>query len=161
MSAQLVRLCDQKAFRWVKPCRAPAGWGIGPDELCLGHNEFLDQARQYVCYALSGRAPISSYIIQQYSVGTGLAAVNTTDTALQNPITLSSGTIYNPIDGIDFPAPFIAQIRFTLGANDANGYAVSEYGLVSGDNTLLMHWVVPPINKTSDWTPSFVHRLAF
>jgi len=149
-------------YGWAHPVKAPTGWGIGPDEIPLGYNLFLDQARQYTCYALTFRSPIANYTIQQYSVGTGLTPPSVADVALGNPVLLGNSTYFNPIDGVDYPAPFMAQIRFTLGVGDANGYLLTEFGLFSGDQTLLMHWLQPGgLSKTSAWAPSLCHRVNF
>lgn len=146
---------------WVTPVRAPSGWGIGPDELPLGKNLFLDNARQYTAFSLTFRAPISNYTLQNYGVGTGLTPPTVADTSLENAVTLSNLSTIAPIDGVDYPAPFVTQTRFTLGVNDANGYALTEFGLFSGDGTILMRWVTPALNKSSAWAPTLVHRSVY
>lgn len=139
--------------------RRPRGWGITDEEVPLGKNLFLDQGRQYLAFAFTFRAPIGSFVIQNFGVGTGTTPPTVADVSLENPILLSNGQYTKPIDGVDYPSPFIARIRFTLGANDANGYAVTEWGIFSGDGTLLIRTTLPVLNKTPDYTPTFSYRL--
>lgn len=166
-----IRLADgsdlplQKAveYGWIKGERVPAGWGVGRDEIVLGDNLFLDQGRQLLAYCFGFRAPIENYTCQKFSVGTGTTASKVTDTALESPVTLaSSSSIMANVDSIDFLSPFVVRVGFTLAAGDANGYLLTEFGLLSGNGTLMSRKVRSVgINKTSDFAPTLTWRIRF
>lgn len=157
-----ISLQDAIRYGWLKPVKAPAGWGIGADEVPLGSNLFLDAGRQYLAYAFGYRSPVSNYAVSYFGVGTGTAAPTATDTALSNPVPLIAPSTYLAlVDSVDYPAPFVARINYTLGANMANGYLITEFGFYSGDQTLLIHLVRTGLNKTSDYAPTMAHRCRF
>lgn len=148
----------------VRPGKCPAEFALPADELPLGYNLFLDNARQYVAYAMAFRAPVGDYVIQKFGVGTGNTPPNVGDVELQNrvEVTPGSGTYVKFIDSVEFPAPFTAAFNFTLGANDFNGYLIEEVGLYSGNNTLMMRWVLPSgINKDATIALTLRHRVVF
>ena len=156
----LRKACD---YGWLSPVRVPAGWGIGDDELSLGSNLFLDGGRQLLAYAFAFRAPIENFTLQKFGVGTGLTAAAVTDVALEAPVMLASASATTaPITSVDFLTAFVVRIGFTIGIGDANGYLLTEFGLFSGNNTLLARKVRSVgINKTSDYAPTCSWRLRF
>ena len=156
-----VSLQNAVRYGWLKPVKAPTGWDIGTDEVPLGSNLFLDAGRQYLAYAFGYKAPVSNYAVSYFGVGTGSATPNATDTALSNPVPLTGQTYLQLVDTVDFPAPFVARILYTLGAGMANGYLITEFGFYSGDQTLLIHLTRVGINKTSDFAPQLAHRCRF
>ncbi len=156
----------QKAidYGWIKGAQsAPAGWGVGRDEISLGENLFLDQGRQLLAYAFAFRAPIEDYTCQKFGVGTGTTAPKVIDTTLEAPILLSSTSAYTaPIDSIDFLAAFVVRVGFSVATSDANGYLLTELGLYSGNDTLVARKIRSVgINKTSDFSPALTWRLRF
>jgi hypothetical protein len=137
----------------------PQANGSVPDD---NTNLFLDQGRQVVAYAFGFRSPIYNYTVQKFSVGTGLTSAKVTDVALEAPVTLSNGLTTKAIDCVDFLSPFVVRVSFTLGLSDANGYLLSEMGLLSGGDVLIARKVrAVSINKTSDFSPVFSWRLRF
>jgi hypothetical protein len=149
-------------YGWLQPSKAPAGFGIGPDEVPLGRNLFLDAGRQYMAYAWGFRPPVSNYAVQYFGIGTGTATPAVSDTALQNPVAFDGAQQFlKLVDTVDFPAPFIARVLFTIGATEANGYLLTEFGLYSGDQTLITRLTRVGINKTSDFAPQLAHRVRF
>ena len=157
-----VPLSKAVAYGWLRPARAPAGFGIGPDEVPLGHNLFLDAGRQYMAYAWGYRSPVSNYVLQYFGIGTGASTPAVADTALENPVTFDGVSQYlKLVDSVDFPAPFIARVLFTIGATEANGYLLTEFGFYSGDQTLITRLTRVGINKTSDFAPQLAHRVRF
>lgn len=151
-------------YGWVTgtQSRQPAGWGLPRHEIPLGQNLFLDNGRQLMAYAFGNRSTISDFTVGKFGVGTGTTMARVTDTQLEAPITLSSGLTVKAIDYVDFTAPFVARVVFTLGINDANGYAISEMGLYSGNSTLMARVVRSvTINKSSDFAPTLVWRTRF
>lgn len=149
---------------WICPPagRSPAGWGLQRHEVPVGENLFVDNGRQLVAYAFGFRAPIENYTCQKFAVGTGTTAARVTDVALEAPITLSSGDWTKAVDVIDYLSAFVVRVSFTLGVTDANGYVISEMGLLSGNNTLIARKIrAVSINKTSDFSPTLTWRLRF
>lgn len=141
------------------------GWVNGKlteEGVDVGSNLFVDNGRQLMAYAFGFRSPISDYVCAKFGVGTGTVAAKVTDVALQSPVTLASGQTLANVDTIDFLTAFVVRVAFTLGLTDANGYAVTEFGLFSGNNTLLARKVRSvAINKTSDFSPTITWRLRF
>lgn len=160
-----VTLAKAVDYGWITPGKALPGWDITSDEIPLGPNLQLDNFRQYLCYASTYRSPVGNYVLQRFGVGTGVRPPTTADTQLQAQVALTAPDIpsYTTklIDYVAYPSPYYAQIYFTLGVNDANGYLLTEVGLFSGDNTLLIRWTIPGIAKDSSFTPTLQHRLAF
>jgi hypothetical protein len=157
----LRKACD---YGLITPQRSPAGWGISSDEVCIGKNLFVDQGRQLLAYAFGFRAPIENYTCQKFGVGTGLTTAQVTDVALEAPVALASqsGATTAPVTSIDFLTAFVVRIGFTVATTDANGYLLTEYGLFSGNGTLLARFVRSVgINKTSDFAPTLTWRIRF
>lgn len=151
-------------YGWIKaaPGRSPAGWGLEHHEIPVGPNLFLDNGRQLVAYTFGNRSTVSDYAVGKFGVGTGTTAARVTDTQLEAPITLSSGQTVKAIDYVDFTSPFVARVVFTLGINDANGYAITEMGLYSGNSTLMARVIrAVTINKSSDFAPTLTWRISF
>lgn len=144
----------QKVPRWVKA-------GLRPGEVPLGHNLFLDQGRQYNCYTFGGRAPVLQSSVASFGCGTGILAPTTADSVLQAPVAFSGGNLTTALDSVTYPSPFVAQLNFTIPANQLSGFLLTEFGFFAGDGTLLIRLVRVGINKTSDWSPSLAHQVRF
>jgi hypothetical protein len=110
-------------------------------------------AGRTVVMQLLGNAP-SPKRIAKLSVGTNGTAPDGADTTITNSFAKN-------LTGLSFPT--ISSIRFdwTLGAGEANGILIKEFGLLCADNTLFARKVREGINKNSDiilngnWTISF------
>lgn len=151
-------------YGWICPSEGsqPAGWGLERHEVPVGRNLFLDQGRQAVAYAFGFRSPIQNYTCQKFGVGTGVTAARVTDVALEAPILLSGSVYTKNVDAIDYIAPFVIRIAFTLGVSDANGYIVSEMGLYTGADVLVARKVrAVSVNKTSDFATTLSWRIRF
>lgn len=116
-----------------------------------------------LAFAFGYRSPISDYVVAQFAVGTGLTPAQVTDVAIESPILLASTSSYTKnIDSVDYLQPFVVRVAFTLGTNDANGYQISELGLLSGGGALIARKVrATSINKTSDYAPTLTWRIRF
>jgi len=157
----LRKACD---YGWITPERTPSGWSVGHDEACLGRNLFLDQGRQLLAYAFGFRAPIENYTVQKFAVGTGLTAARVTDVALESAVALASGfgATVAKITSVDFLTAFVMRVGFNVAVGDANGYLLTEFGLFSGNDTLLARKVRSVgINKTSDFSLTLTWRIRF
>jgi hypothetical protein len=150
-------------YGWINgDPNAANGWDIPNDEYVLGKNLYLDNARQASAYAFGFRSPIDDFVCRKVGFGTGTIAPKITDVSLEAPILLSNGEYTKTISGVDFPAPFVARIEFTLGAGDANGFLITEMGLFTQSDTLLCRRTNSVgINKSSDFAPTMTWRLRF
>ncbi len=153
----------QKAveYGWLKPGRAVPGWDLSRSEVPLGFNLFLDQGRQFQAYLFGARSPLSDYSCQKFGMGTGETPAKVTDTALESPIDFGGSVYTKDLDAVSFPAPFVARAEFTIGANEGNGYLITELGLFSGNDVILCRVVRPGISKTSDFSPALLWRIRF
>jgi len=128
------------------------------------HNLFVDQGRQLLAYAFGFRAPIENYTVQKFAVGTGLTAARVTDVALESAVALASGfgATVAKITSVDFLTAFVMRVGFNVAVGDANGYLLTEFGLFSGNDTLLARKVRSVgINKTSDFSLTLTWRIRF
>jgi hypothetical protein len=146
---------------WIKPGKAQTGWGLSRDEIPLGPNLFVDNGRQLMTYLFGGRAPVSNYFCQRFGMGTGTTPAAVTDLALESSIDFGGGVYTKLIDSVDFTAPYIARVSFTIGAGEGNGYLITEFGLFTSANTLFARLLTPGLSKVSDFRPTYLWRLRF
>jgi hypothetical protein len=127
----------------------------------VGSNLFVDNGRQLLCYVWGGRSPMADYACQKFGVGTGITPATVIDVALESAVEFSTGVTTKDVDAITFPSPYVARVEFTIGANQCNGYLLTEFGLFSGSSVLLARIVNAGFNKTSDWSPSLTWTIRF
>jgi hypothetical protein len=125
-----------------------------------GPNLFVDTGRQLMAYLIGDKGPTSDYACKKFGVGTGTTPPRVTDVALASPLGFYGGGLVTlkPVDAVDFPAPFVVRVEFTLAAGEANGYLLTEMGLFSGNGILISRRVHAGINKTSDFAPTLGWR---
>ena len=164
-SGKIVLPEDAVRYGWITRSEAvPAGWGGSRGEVGLGSNLYLDLGRQFLAYLFAFRPPIGNYTCQYFGVGTGILPPAVTDTALESPIQLASvgNALVKQINGVDFPAPMVARVDFTLSFDDAVGYYITEMGLFAGDqSSMLARKTNVGLNKTSDFSPTITWRIRF
>jgi hypothetical protein len=148
----------------------PSGWDIAKEEIPVGYNTMVDNGRQLLAYLFGGRTPAGSYVCSQFGIGTATDATNTSFTDLISPVNFydngSGLQPTKPINGVDFPVPFIARVEFALDTGEAVGTLITELGLYAADigtsaTTLLARKTVTGISKTGDWAPVFLWRVRF
>lgn len=119
--------------------------------LDLGQNIIVRGCRTAVCHLIAGDAA-ANYYCDRMQFGVGTMAETVTDTTLQSPIT--------PIKAIadfDYPGepgwPHAYRCRFTsyLLSGEANGFPISECGLLAVNGNLLARKTFTPQDKTSDF----------
>ena len=154
----LQSLVDAGKLPNVKP---PAGWGVAREEVSLGFNLTTLNLRQYICYLMGYKAPVSNYVCANFGLGTGTQAPNVTDVALQSPINFFQGGPLKPINGVDFPDPYVMRVSYTIALSEANGFLITEAGLFSGDGTLLARKTQAGLNKDSTFSPVLLWRVKF
>lgn len=116
-----------------------------------------------LAFAFGGRSPAANFAVSSFAVGTGLTVAKVTDVALESPILLASTSAYSaPIDSVSYLSPFVVRVAFTIGINDANGYLISEMGLLSGGGALIARKIRSVgISKTADFSPTLTWRIRF
>jgi len=147
----------------------PRGWGIEKSEVPLGYNTMVDNGRQLLAYLFGGRTPAGSFVCSRFGIGTGTEATNTSFTDLVSPVNFYNDSGLKPtkpINGVDFPVPFIARVEFALDTSEAVGILITEMGLYaadigSGDTTLLARKTLTGYPKTGDFAPVFLWRVRF
>lgn len=102
----------------------------------------VEKKRNTICNALYDKivhllASAGADRISQIQVGVGTTVPLPTDTALASPITpLIDGTADNTID-ITHPTTYVMQAIGVLSSTSGNGFAISEAGLLTSDDTLV------------------------
>lgn len=92
--------------------------------------------------------------LTKLSVGTNSTAPTPSDTAITNAFVKNLGTV-------SYPTISSVKFEFSIGAGEANGIGINEFGLLCLDNTLFARKTRETINKNSDiilngaWTISF------
>ena len=111
------------------------------------HNMVVNVGRERLANLAAG---LSDKYITQIGVGTGKIIEEETDTELQDQHLFP--LVNNSVDGRD------AKFEFIIGEEDANGLAITEFGLFCADNTMFSHRVrrnedtgeIAVIDKMSD-----------
>lgn len=98
---------------------------------------------------------VASRSVTQIGFGTNAASPVFGNTAL-------TGAYVKNVDTVSYPASNQVQFAFSLGTAEANGLAISEFGLLTAGNTLYSRKTrTAPLNKLGDlsfsgtWTISF------
>ncbi len=104
-------------------------------------NLIVNNGRTAITRLLGGDAANRS--LTKISFGTNNTAPTATDTAITSPFTKSLGTV-------SYPSISSVKYEWTLEANEANGKAITEFGLLCNDNTLFARKTREAINKNSD-----------
>jgi hypothetical protein len=92
--------------------------------------------------------------LTQIAVGTNGTAPVGTDVAITGAFTKALGAV-------SYPSANSVRFDFQIGAGDANGIAIQEFGILCDDNTVFARKVRALINKNSDiilngnWTIQF------
>ena len=115
------------------------------------NNLIVDGARDAMARLVSS---IGDRVITKLGVGTGTSPATPSDKNLTNP---------HYVDVLSFSYPSSGAVTFTfkLGADDANGMAITEYGLTCTDGSLFARKIRSVITKQSDlifeiaWTLKF------
>lgn len=92
---------------------------------------------------LAGEQDRPDKTISYFGVGTGTNAPAPPDESLTD-------AYLRAVDAHDFPEPGVVRFVWSLGYGEANGMAISEFGLFCGDKTLFARKVRDPISKADD-----------
>ena len=130
--------------------------------ICAKTGEILEKYTDNNLVVNGGRNAVVSLLgaggtakqLTKLSVGTNGTAPVGTDSAITGAFTKSLGTV-------SYPTISSVRFDFQLGAADANGIGIREFGIVCTDNTLFARKTRELINKNADiilngsWTISF------
>jgi hypothetical protein len=106
------------------------------------HNLIVGSARQAMTKLIAGVGTGKN--INRIAFGTNSNIPVLGDTAITLPF-------LKAIDSITYPANNKVEFSWSLGTNESNGKAISEFGLMCADNTLFARKNRKlPINKDSD-----------
>ena len=90
---------------------------------------------------------VTGQSVTQIGFGTGAVAPVFGNTSL------AVGAFVKAVDGHTYPVSNQVQFAFSLGTDEANGIAISEFGLLTANGTLYARKTrSAPINKLSDLT---------
>lgn len=97
-----------------------------------------------------------------FKVGTGTTDPTTSDTDLQTPVTIDTGTTKAFVTGYPIldETNLQATVRCFLTTTNANGNSLTEFGLFNTDGTPLMfsRATHTPISKTTSIQVSYVEK---
>jgi hypothetical protein len=117
------------------------------------HNMIVVGARAEMAHLVAGDT--ENRHIAAVALGTDGTPPASGDTEITGPFAKA-------LDGADYPATGQVRFKWTVAANEANGMAVTEFGLLCADGTLFARYVrQTPLNKDSDfllegdWTIEF------
>ncbi len=104
-------------------------------------NLIVNGAKQQLARLVGGNG--AGRHITTIGFGVGTAAASPGNTALTSAYT-------KPVSSVDYPV--VGQVRFnwTLSTAEANGLAITEFGLICADGTLFSRKVRAPIQKEPD-----------
>lgn len=132
------------------------------DVLC-GGNIVTNRIKTQLSHMLVGHET-STRFVNKMAWGTGGHAVGDpstpispaeTDTALEAQVLVKNFTTF------EFPtSTSVRMIAFILEA-EANGFTITEEGLICADNTLIAHRTFPGLPKTQDFVFEFRHTVIF
>lgn len=140
--------------------RAPSGrlvLDIFKDGVLLEHwdvpNLIVDGSKSLLASLLGGTTV--NKFVTKVGFGTSAVAPATGNTTLTAPV-------YKNVDSVTFPATGQVQFNFSLASGEGNGTSISEFGLLTADNTLFSRRIRnTPIVKdatisfTGSWTVTF------
>lgn len=119
----------------------------------VDNNLVVTAGKEKMCMLLADDG--ATNFIQSISFGTSTINPTVADTTITDDFTKS-------ILGYSYPSAREVQFNWELETTEANGKAISEYGLLCADSTLFARKIRGIINKESDvflsgnWTIEFV-----
>lgn len=117
------------------------------DTILRTRNLILNACMTSLCNLLGGTA--NAYV-SQMQFGTGTAAPTVTDTTLQRPI-----TPVKAVTAVATPGTYTVEFSAYLGANEGNGFPLTEAGLLTAGNILVARTTFAARTKTSDYQYGF------
>jgi hypothetical protein len=106
------------------------------------HNLIVNGAKAAMTHLIAGAGTGKN--INRIALGTNGASLNTNNTTITSPF-------IKTISGILYPQTNQVEFDWALSTTEANGKAISEFGLLCADGTLFARKTrVKPLNKEND-----------
>lgn len=128
--------------------------GVIVPELCIDEPNLIVNGSK-TCHSRLIGGTTANMIVTKIGFGTSATAANVADTAL-------TGLFAKALDAVTFPASNSVKFDFSLASGENNGVAISEFGLLTANNTLYSRKTrSTPLNKDTDisftgsWTITF------
>jgi len=123
------------------------------------NNIIVNNMKTQMCRMLGGDIGSAGSFrsVNRMQFGTGSLSETASDTELQTPITPIK--LIDPTTGVSYYSPYYVQFEAYLDFSEANGFAISEAGLLCQDNSLAARKVFSGISKTSDYIIEFRWRI--
>lgn len=134
---------------------------LGPSEVPVGVNLHTNAGRQLMIYCWGNRPNIADFACSQFGIGTGTTPPTVDDLDLENPVEFTPGNLLKSVNSIDYPEPYIARVSLTISDTEAVGELISEFGLYSGNGTLLNRSVLDVAFNQSGVSKTYLWRLRF
>lgn len=106
------------------------------------HNLIVDTAKTVLSRLISNPSATSK-VITQIGFGSGAVSPTVLDTALTSQFA-------KPLDGYAYPGSDRVKFNWSLGYGEANGLAITEFGLLAQDGSLFSRKVRGVITKSDD-----------
>lgn len=163
----LVRRAGKRGFRTFtgphgKPYQLwlPTG---DVEDVIQGGNIVTDRIKTQLSHLLVNHETTSRYA-NKMVWGTGGHAVGDPSTPIspsENDTSLEAQILIKNFSTFDFPSTTsVRMIAFIL-ESEANGFTITEEGLVCADNTLIARRTFPGLPKTEDFVFEFRHTIIF
>lgn len=118
-------------------------------------NVVLNQAYEQFAHLLAGDDP-ADRAVNRMQFGSGTTTADVTDTALEIPI-----TPIKAITAVTYPTTRSVKFTAFLLADEANGFPISEIGLLAVNSTLLTRTVTPAVNKSEDYVIEYNYTISW
>lgn len=115
-------------------------------------NLIVNGAKDQLARLVAGDA--ANRHITHIGFGVGTSAAAPTNAGL-------TSAFWKPVANVSYPATGQVAFAWTLGAGEANGMAITEFGLRTAGGVLFARKVRNPIHKSDDLTLSGVWTLIF
>ena len=146
----------------VPPRKAPKSWPtLGPGEVPVGTNLHTNAGRQLMIYCWGNKAPISDFACTKFGIGTGTTPPTVNDVSLVNGLAFHLGGLFKDVNAIDYPEPYIARVSITIGDTEAVGSLITEFGLYSGNGTIINRSLLDVGFSKTNVAKTFLWRLRF
>lgn len=133
------------------------------EEVISGSNVVVNRIKTQLSHLIVGHETTTRYA-NKMAWGTGGHAVGDTSTPippLETNTALESQVLIKNFATFDFPSQgSVRMVAFILEA-EANGFVITEEGIVAADNTLLARRTFPGLPKTEDFVFEFRHQFIF
>lgn len=133
------------------------------EDVIRGSNIVVDRIKTQLSHLLVGHETTTRYA-NKMVWGTGGHAVGDTSTPIapsETDTSLESQILIKGFSTFDFPSTTSVRMVAFILESEANGFTITEEGLVAADNTLIARRTFPGLPKTEDFVFEFRHTVVF